>query len=121
MNFESVERAEVDHGGATLDLHGHAPKTGYAVACDHRLEKVSAKPISPAVLADYISRHWGKLESPGKFLGLWDHGSHCYLDVVTVEPDLERAIALARQHGQLAIYDLAHNCAVRVCPHVRRI
>jgi len=63
-------------------------------------------------IRDYIAKNQDLLSQPGHNLGTWDNtkgdGKH-YLDVSIGENDLNKALDLARQHKQLAIFDMAES------------
>jgi hypothetical protein len=100
----------VPDGGFTVDPHTGADVTGgYAVSVHPEDETVLADQVTPGDLIEYVSRHTDALARPGAVFGGWrdPEDGRVYLDVSTLVSDRAAALALARQHDQLAVFDFA--------------
>lgn len=97
------------HNGASFTADGRnvygAPF--YAVSVNPEHERIVNAPLSADVLERYIAER-ADIWDDAHIIGTWQHDGRVYLDVVTLVSDLDDALALARQHGQLAIFDLAN-------------
>lgn len=83
------------------------PTAGYAVA----LYGISGTDIHASDVYELAVNH-----PDAEYLGSWvDPATGVrYVDIVAILPDLTTALAVAREHFQIAIYDLAHRCDIRV-------
>lgn len=95
-------------GGFTFhDMVGDGPRTGYMVSVAKETEqKVPLRDLTPEHVADYMSIHQQALKNPDNFLGGWVYKGNVYLDVSRHVARLDEALALAREHNQIGIYDL---------------
>lgn len=94
-------------GGTTFSLRsGTQAKTGYAVGCYQLAHWKLTEPLILAHVQGFIVANVVTLAQPSAYVGTWIHEGTTYLDVSRVLYDLPTALALARQHGQQAIYDL---------------
>lgn len=104
-------------GGATID-----PRTGefvtsggIVVAVPGYESIIPARDFDHDTLARYANIVGRKLDYPGYMLGVWiDRQPRVYLDVVEVISDRPRAIGLAVQRGEQAVYDLDANETIYV-------
>ena len=103
-----IINATAECGGASFSIDGRnlfgAPF--YAVSVHPEHERIVSAPLSPEVLDTYISER-ADIWDDSHIIGTWEHEGRVYLDVVTLVADRDDALALARQHGQLAIFNLA--------------
>jgi hypothetical protein len=109
----------VPDGGFTVSLSdGRRPRMGYAVSIfPDRQVKIHGT-ASPADLIAYTDDHADLLGQRGALFGGWrdrDTGT-VYLDVSVWQPHRQTAERLARQHGQLAYFDLLAGRSVMVAP-----
>lgn len=119
--FKIVSMADalsVPDGGFTVDPRsGEDVTSGYAVAVHPDLCVIHTGDVEAGdILAYMISYAADILARPGRVVGGWrdpDSGM-AYLDVSTVVPDLDEAMSLAREHRQLAIFDLAQMISISV-------
>ena len=58
-------------------------------------------------IENYIDTNEDLLSNPNNAFGAWGHEGKIWYDVVVAIPNKEQALKLAREHNQLAIYDLA--------------
>lgn len=92
-------------GGVSYNPYRAMPTSGYMVGvknlevCDDESGAISQKAWDEAVEA---WRH----DSP-VFLGGWRNGGKTYWDLSLHYHKLDEALAVARDHGELAIYDIA--------------
>lgn len=98
--------------GFTIDpVRRRRPRAGFAVGVHpERAWRIAAHRFRAEHVARFIAANRAALAlDPRLFAGAWlDCGSGLvHLDLSVVEPDRRRALALARRHRQLAVYDLA--------------
>lgn len=109
----------VPDGGFSIDLTtGENVSAGYAVAIHPDRERVI--PVDRLTMADLVSyalENLDLLAEPGHVFGAWHdpESGKVYLDVSTVRADRAEALALAREHNQLAVFDFATLSSVDVC------
>ncbi len=110
-----------EHGGATYNvLTREMPTKGYSVSIyPQHSQVVPLEDFTPMHLKDYIRQKMSVLKQPGNHLGIWADTSETkkvFMDVVVVEPDLEKAKALGRKHHQRKIYDLEKGVEIETTP-----
>lgn len=106
-----------EQGGGSFDMTtGESPITGFMVSDTPGREEVITGKVTPEQLATYVEKNKDLLELPGKHLGtLFDKESgKTFLDVSSNVTSEEEALALARQHNRLAVYDVAAGREIRV-------
>ena len=106
---ELAERLTRPDDGFTIDPHTGADVTGgYAVSV-HPEDGVVLGSVAPGDLIEYMVRHADALARPRAVFGGWRDPAdgRIYLDVSTLVADRDRALALAREHDQLAVFDFA--------------
>jgi hypothetical protein len=103
-----------EKGGSTTSLTGGkllGMEDGkYMLSPYHDRQLILDHPPAAQDLRDYAQKNSDLLSQPGHNLGTWNNpedGKH-YLDVSITENDLNKATELARQHKQLAIYDMVN-------------
>lgn len=100
----------VPDGGFTVDLRtGEHVTDGYAVSVHPECERVLTDSVSTDDLRQYLADHAATLELPSRVLGGWRDpvtGS-AFLDVSIVLGEQRQALSVAREHDQLAIFDIA--------------
>lgn len=96
-------------GGFTWSPVTGSPDGGYALSIYKGREATfDVKSVTPKDLASYAKSNWDLISKPGNYLGAWhnpDDGK-LYLDVSTVVGTEAEARALAKEHSQLAYFDL---------------
>lgn len=96
------------------------PRVGYAVSAHKQREAIISNfaALSRIYLSNrlavYIVENLDLLLSNGHILSAWVNGNKCYLDVATVVPTRETADLLAREHAQVAFFDLESGQAISV-------
>lgn len=60
-------------------------------------------------LESFLDANEDLLMDANNSVGAWSNGGKIYLDVVVTLPDMNKAIELAKQHNQIAIWDLQNN------------
>lgn len=117
--FDLLATALAVSGGFTLDVRTMThPSSGYVVSTCPEHEHTIAGIADSVEIARYLYRHSILLHEPGKLLGAWldrETGT-TYLDVVSIVPTYEEAVALAEKHGQLAVYHLDTATELRIAP-----
>lgn len=102
-----------DHGFTFHDHIGDGPKDGYMVSVDKDSEQVMPMlGLHPDQIADYRDMHQQELKDPENYLGGWVYKGKVYLDISHHVADQNQALALARQHQQLGVYDIGHGQTV---------
>jgi hypothetical protein len=92
---------------------------GFAVSLNPECEKSFPASVASVtvlgIMADYVFTYRLTLAQPDKYFGAWlDRDSDMvYLDVVTVLDDKDKALQLARDNNQLAIFDLTSGEEIR--------
>jgi hypothetical protein len=107
MSAAAVKDMLDSQGGFTVDpRNGKQPKEGFAVAVQEENSLIMHDDsFSDAEVDSWMKQH---IDQPSFHVGGWhdkENGKYV-LDVVHVEPDQEKAIQLAQEHDQVAIYDL---------------
>jgi hypothetical protein len=118
---ESLAHKAFHNGGFTFDCNsGSYPESGYAVATFPNAEWiVPGAVLKASTIHRFITERRALLDQPHAHIGAWATTNawgepRWYLDVSTVIHDRDSAIALAKLHNQLAIYDLANHEEIRV-------
>ena len=98
------------HGGATLTKAGqrYTPAPGIpAYAVGRAGYGVQLDPYSP--LVEVEAQSWVDSIPQGELVGSWLNNGVIYLDRLTICHDEAEALQLAKDTGELAIYDLVTN------------
>ncbi|WP_148311580.1 hypothetical protein [Amycolatopsis japonica] len=71
--------------------------------------------MSPLDVYDYMHTFDSILGEPGKVFGAWRDSETgiTHLDVSTVVADSDKALTLAREHGEIAVWDYANGAEIR--------
>lgn len=112
-----IDALSVPDGGFSVDpVTGADVRSGYAAAVHTECERVLDHPVAVGDLIAYVARYADVLTLPGSVLGGWrdPETGKVYLDVSVVVSDYSIAVALAREAGQLAIFDFAAMESVRI-------
>lgn len=99
-----------DNNGLTLDLNGQPLKAdkGYLVSIKDYESIINQNLINDNILNSIIQQM--KKESPNNaYIGLWKNKAKLYLDYSILIQDKKKALMLAKENEQLAIYDLQNN------------
>lgn len=111
-NYDALASKAVEGftvGGFTLAFpDGSAPNTGYVLSTVKDRERVfAAGELTVSAVASYIADNVDLLSEPGLYLGGWEWDGAFYLDISRIVYDLPSALTIARQHDQIAIWDIA--------------
>jgi hypothetical protein len=106
---EGASRLTAEQGGVTIDTKtGETPSSGFAFAPEKSTERiVPLKEFNAGHTEQFMTDHADALNQPNNYLGVWVDGDSVYLDVSTVLPDKEAAMAAAAKGEQKAIFDLS--------------
>lgn len=111
MNLKQFVKDTLNKGGASFNLvtGEYNPNFGYMVATSKNTEiKIKIDRFSNYEVAKFIKDHalilCGNLISSNKFLGSWVHEGYVYLDISTLEINLNVASLLGLEADQLAIF-----------------
>jgi hypothetical protein len=105
---------EARESGFTINLHGHRPTTGYAVALADCERRIPAGRFSDHLLRVYIADHLHDLSRGRRYLGAWRNGEEIVLDVVHVDADESVAVERGIENAQEAIFNLTTHTELRL-------
>ena len=96
------------NGGATFNLQGKSPNSGYMVSLQGHEEILTKEQFQISVnFSDYIERKERLLESISNlYIGVWFNEGKYYLDLSENIADRETAIRLGIRREQKAIGDI---------------
>jgi hypothetical protein len=102
-------KRQLEGGGFTYQaVSNNAPHDGFMVSpYQDREYSVPADQVTPRNLREYLKRNADLLTKPDHYIGGWVDGGTAYIDVSVRTPDRESAARLAKEHKQLAFFDLA--------------
>lgn len=117
-----LEDAHLQHelagGGFTYDPRTRqlVPKEGFAVANPPGARSVDRPAGAAGAIREAMQRNAELLRQPDMMLGGWTDQKvgRDMIEVSQVRPDLEEAMALARQRGEKAVWDLARGVEIPV-------
>lgn len=112
-----VDALSVGDGGFSVDPRtGENVRAGYAVAVHPERERVLTDPVGVGDLIAYVVQVADALALPGRVFGGWrdPQTGRMYLDVSAIIADYSDAVSLARESGQVAIFDLTAGESIRV-------
>ena len=108
-----------ENGGATIHLFTGRPDggtRGYYVGGEVPGITLDVSRWDEAVSLDYLRLPvcaWlNQLPDSVKYAGSWLHGQTVYIDAVTIVTNKRDAIRLAKQRGELAIWDVKNQCEI---------
>lgn len=105
-----LDRLTKPDGGFTYDPKTESePTAGYVVATHPDRSKIfDAATLTKEDLVDYVDANWDLLQQPGEHLGAWHDPKtgKAWLDVSRVVSSRTEAERLAREHKQIAFFDL---------------
>jgi hypothetical protein len=95
--------------GATLSavVGVSDPRAGYVVANGRDEQTTDLDFDIWQTVHTYVTEHTSALAQTGAYLGAWVDDGYLVLDVVSVLPERNVALNLARDNGERAIFDLA--------------
>jgi hypothetical protein len=97
-----------EQGGFTYQPKAdYAPTDGFMVSPYKDAEKIIPEgKVTTRTISRYVRSQRERLRQDDNFLGAWVDGGKVYLDVSVRRPTREAALQLAKEHGQLAFFDL---------------
>lgn len=107
LNTKKIKELAIRNGGFSLNSDGISPTTGYMISCKD-LYKINLSELTPDKLNDAIK----EATKINGYIGGWldtetNDKDNFYLDISINIQDKNKAIELAKQNNQLAIYDIA--------------
>ena len=113
MLKELIDKAKAE-GGATYNyLNSYYPTTGFVVSTyKDKEQKVFA--LDEEDMIFFIHQNYDLLMERDNCIGIWWNKGFYYLDVVTIEKSYGRALTMARNNAQIAIYNLDEGKTVDV-------
>lgn len=119
-----LERVRQPDGGFTYHVFSDKePKEGYALSLHPERSYVQdIDKLQFSDLVGYVAKNNDLLKQADNYLGAWHdpRSSKVYLDVSTITKDRGTAERLAREHKQIAYFDLKAGNSVDVSPSLRR-
>lgn len=115
MTSKALEKLQ-ETGGFTLNLEtGKFVTEGFAVSVNPESTRIVPGMVDTITLAQYGNDHRGAWRE-GKVFGAWldTETGLTYFDVVTIVDSREEALALARSHGEIAVFDIAGAREIRI-------
>lgn len=111
-----AERVQAPDGGFTIDPRTEKDvDSGFAVAIyPDRSREIPHTDVTGTTIKDYAKSNEDLLTESGNMMGGWhdpDSGS-VWLDVSRVTSDKTEAISLAKEHNQIAIFDLGSGSSI---------
>ena len=117
-----VDALSVPDGGFSVTVKNWMDaRAGFAVSVAPECEQQLSGSVTHEDIERYVSDHAAMLAHSDVLLGGWrnpDDGL-AYLDVSIIVRSRRQALALARKHDQLAIWDFAHNRSVPIVSNGR--
>ncbi|HVV11593.1 hypothetical protein [Amycolatopsis sp.] len=106
---------EFEGGFSVNPRTGQAPVSGYAVSTNPECNRQFTGRVTAEDIRSYAFDHAPILVTGSKILGAWldTETGITHLDVSTVVYDRSEALALARKHGELAVWDVARGIELR--------
>jgi hypothetical protein len=105
-------------GGASVNLKGKPPKDGFMVSPYKDREKTVTFKRDRAEMIkafkDYQSNNKDFIQQKNHYLGSWKNQGKVYLDISVNVADKEEAMKMAKEHNQLAIWDVKNKQEVTV-------
>jgi hypothetical protein len=117
--IDEITRLHAINGGATFSLFfgSQAGESLWAVSpYESRTRRFRGRQISRNRLQMFVRANSDLLTNPVHCLGTWynEEDGFTDLDISFVESNLERALALAVEHDQIAIFDLEAGQVIEV-------
>ena len=117
INFNLLyKKIKQNPWGFTLNIFNlKAPAEGFALS-PYKDKELKIKKLNKKVLKNYILKNFNYLIRRGHFLGGWynDNDKMFYLDISIVVKNLQKALKLAQENKQIAIYDIKEKKEIRV-------
>lgn len=109
-----IAEAQDNNGASRSLVYFEKPTSGYMVSLDESAELIVEK-LDPVTLVDWIGEHEAVLLRGDKFIGAWlDNDTNLWhIDIATNVTDIDRAIAFAKLHNQVAIWDVLNRSEIR--------
>ncbi len=117
MNLLSLTNEIKTNGGVSYSLfYGdivakvqNSGKAGFAVSIFKDREiKLPIADLSTQIIKNYCLENSDLFADKDNFLGAWVEAGLVYLDISKLETSKQRALKLAKDNGQLAIFDLTN-------------
>jgi hypothetical protein len=112
-----LEQITRDGGGtyAADTLQQIHPQRGYAVGVEHGTAIVLEEGVEEFQLLIALESVSQKYVHRGaRAVGAWIDGGRIHIDPVLITPTLHDAMRIAREYGQLAVYDFSTGSTVEV-------
>lgn len=116
MNLSKLTNQILTDGGASYSLHygdvvqsAQQKKQGFSVSIHKERELILPKQeLNEVEIRNFCLENSDLLAEPNNFLGAWIEGNSVYLDVSTFVYSKQKAIKMAKDNNQLAIFDLVN-------------
>lgn len=116
-------------GGYSVNYVGRKPRSGYmvggmtVVTGKYRRNVPTTMIVdgNPAAakqgIKDFYDKHRETLKQPGNYLGTWRDGGKVYIDISQRVPTRAKALVLARDRNELAVYDVKRGVSIDLPQH----
>jgi hypothetical protein len=112
LNTKQVYLDTINNGGSSTNLDGEHPTSGYMVALPNCELIVKPDWFNVGTIKQYILDYQDEFFNEQVYLGTWLDANTIYLDVSVNVQNLEDAVKLGHEYGQLAIYDVLNREAI---------
>lgn len=119
MNYSRLAFELLTHQGFTADRTGRPPTSGYMVSIYKECEEVRNHHETLAGgaanwIRDYAEKYDDLLQLSNRYIGGWQDGGKCYLDIAVRVDHVQTAVELCQLFGQLAYHDVQKGESVKI-------
>lgn len=108
LKVRDLKEMAVKNGGFSLSSNGDSPKSGFMVS----IRDILKMPLDLWLELEEqtsIDDYSEIAENVNGYIGCWIDNGDVYIDISANIQDREQALKVARENGQLAIYDIEKN------------
>lgn len=106
MKLKQFKNRTLTNGGCSMSINGIIPTSGYMVGIAGNERILNKQDFNLKNIRAYVSDKFEKLVEPNMFIGSWENKGKIYLDTSMNISNKEEAIRIARELGELAIFDI---------------
>lgn len=105
----------IENGGATFNPYTElVPTKGFMVSVAESEEIINLKEFTQDVLNTFVRSNVASLLREENFVGVWVENGFVYLDISRNISTLIRAMSMAKEESQLAIYNLDNQKVIKL-------
>lgn len=106
--IKTIYQTTIKTGGASFNIDGVAPMSGFMVATIGAEKVINAKDFNKRVLKKFVKKHIKELKKDSSLcVGTWKDNNKIYLDLSNNILDKTKAVSQGIKNKQLAIFDLS--------------